>query len=158
MIVLLMLNELRIFVNNNSLLLIFNCSLCSMSSIFTKIIAWEIPSYKIYEDDMVYAFLDIHPTTRGHTLVVPKIEVDYFAEVPTQYMTALIIASQNIAKALDKATGCTRTQLLIAGRDVPHTHIHLIPSESIDDIRTSETLSLNDEEMKKIQEKIISCL
>ena len=73
-------------------------------------------------------------------------------------MTALIIASQKIAKALDKVTGCIRTQLLIAGRDVPHAHIHLIPSESIDNVRTSETLSLRDAEMKEIQEKIISFL
>ena len=107
---------------------------------------------------MVYAFLDIHPATRGHTLVVPKIEIDYFADVSAEYMTALIVSSQKIAKALDQATGCKRTQLLIAGRDVPHTHIHLIPSESIDDVRTSDTLSLSDKEMKEIQDKIISYL
>ena len=129
-----------------------------MSSIFTKIIANEIPSYKIYEDDKVYAFLDIHPHTRGHTLLVPKTEVDYFADLSEDYMTALMIASQTIAKALDKAIGCKRTQVLIAGRDVPHTHIHLIPSDSIDDVRTSDTLTLSDKEMKEIQEKIISCL
>ena len=124
-------------------------------SLFTQIIAWEIPSYKIYEDDMVYAFLDIHPITRGHTLLVPKMELDYFAQVPADYMTALILVSQKIALALDKATGCTRTQLLIAGRDVPHTHLHLIPSDSIEDVRTTQTLSLTDEEMKEIQKKII---
>jgi histidine triad (HIT) family protein len=127
-------------------------------TIFSRIIAGEIPSYKIYEDDMVYAFLDIHPYTRGHTLVVPKIEVDYFADLPADYANALMTASQMISKVLDKATGCKRTQLVIAGRDVPHTHIHLIPSESIDDIRKTSTLSLSDDEMKEIQEKIISCL
>ena len=129
-----------------------------MISIFSRIIANEIPSYKIYEDDMVYAFLDIHPHTRGHTLVVPKIEVDYFADLSEDYMTALIIVSQKISKALDKATGCKRIQLMIAGRDVPHTHIHLIPSDSIDDVRTSNTLTLSDDEMKEIQKKIISYL
>jgi len=127
-------------------------------TIFSRIIAGGIPSYKIYEDDMVYSFLDIHPHTRGHTLVVPKIEVDYFADLPADYATALMIASQTISKALDQATGCKRTQLLIAGRDVPHTHIHLIPSDSIDDVRTSDTLTLSDDEMKEIQEKIISYL
>ncbi len=127
-------------------------------TIFSRIIANEIPSYKIYEDDKVYAFLDIHPHTRGHTLLVPKTEVDYFADLSEDYMTALMIASQKIAKALDQATWCKRTQVLIAGRDVPHTHIHLIPSESIDDVRTWDTLTLSDDEMKEIQAKIISCL
>jgi histidine triad (HIT) family protein len=127
-------------------------------TIFSRIIANEIPSYKIYEDDKVYAFLDIHPHTRGHTLLVPKTEVDYFADLSEDYMTALMIASQKIAKALDKATGYKRTQLMIAGRDVPHTHIHLIPSESIDDVRTSNTLTLSDDEIKEIQEKIVSYL
>ena len=129
-----------------------------MSSIFTKIINQEIPSYKIYEDDLVYAFLDIHPHTRGHTLLVPKIEIDYFADLPEQYSTALMLISQKIAKALDKATGCKRTQLMIAGRDVPHTHIHLIPSDSIDDVRNSSTLDITKEEMLEIQESIISYL
>jgi histidine triad (HIT) family protein len=127
-------------------------------TIFSRIIANEISSYKIYEDDKVYAFLDIHPHTRGHTLLVPKIEVDYFADLSEEYMTVLIIVSQKISKALDQAIGCKRTQLMIAGRDVPHTHIHLIPSDSIDDVRTSDTLTLSDDEMKEIQEKIISCL
>lgn len=127
-------------------------------TIFSRIIAGEIPSYKIYEDDMVYAFLDIHPHTRGHTLVVPKLEVDYFVDLPADYATALMTASQMISKALDQAIGCKRTQLMIAGRDVPHTHIHLIPSDSIEDIRTSDILTFSDDDMKKIQEKIISCL
>ena len=129
-----------------------------MASLFSRIISNEIPSYKIYEDDKVYAFLDIHPHTRGHTLLVPKTEVDYFADLSEEYVTALMITSQKIAKALDQATGCKRTQLLIAGRDVPHTHIHLIPSDSIDDIHTSDILTFSDDDMKKIQEKIISCL
>lgn len=107
---------------------------------------------------MVYAFLDIHPATRGHTLVVPKIEIDYFAEIPAEYMTALIVVSQKIAKALDKATGCTRIQLVIAGRDVPHTHLHLVPSDSIADIQRSEKLSLSEEELKEIQQSIIEYL
>lgn len=127
-------------------------------TIFSRIISGEIPSYKIYEDDMVYAFLDIHPYTRGHTLVVPKIEVDYFADLSAEYATALMSVSQTISKALDQATWCKRTQLVIAGRDVPHTHIHLIPSNSIDDIHTNDTLSLNDEEMKEIQISIIASL
>ena len=91
-------------------------------------------------------------------MVVPKIEIDYFADVPLEYMTALMAPCQKIAKALDKATDCTRTQVLIAGRDVPHTHIHLVPSDSIDDVQRKEKLSLTDEEFKEIQKKIISYL
>lgn len=129
-----------------------------MTTIFSRIIAGEIPSYKIYEDEKVYAFLDIHPLTPGHTLLIPKIEVDYFAEVPADYATALMLAAQKISKALDQATGCKRTQLVIAGRDVPHSHLHLVPSESMQDIRKTETLTLSDQEMKEIQQKIISYL
>lgn len=129
-----------------------------MATIFSRIIAGEIPSYKIYEDEKVYAFLDIHPLTPGHTLLIPKIEIDYFAEVPADYATALMLAAQQISKALDQATGCKRTQLVIAGRDVPHSHLHLVPSESMQDIRKTETLTLSDQEMKEIQQKIISYL
>lgn len=129
-----------------------------MPTIFSRIIQGEIPSYKIYEDEKVYAFLDIHPLTPGHTLLVPKIEIDYFAEIPAEYASALMIAAQKIASALDQATGCKRTQLIIAGRDVPHCHLHLVPSESIQDIRKSETLNLSEQEMKTIQAKIIACL
>lgn len=127
-----------------------------MPTLFTRIINWEIPSYKIYEDELVYAFLDIHPLTPGHTLLVPKIEVDYFTDLPANYASALILAAQKIASALDKATACKRTQLFIAGRDVPHTHLHLVPSESIADIRKAETLSLSDEQMKAIQGQILA--
>lgn len=133
-------------------------TLSKMSTIFSRIIAGEIPAYKIYENELVYAFLDIHPLCPGHTLLVPKIEVDYFAQVPADYASALMLASQKIAQALDKATGCPRTQLMIAGRDVPHCHMHLVPSESIADIRKAETLSLSDEQMKAIQGQILHFL
>lgn len=127
-------------------------------TLFTRIINWDIPSYQIYEDEKVYAFLDIHPLTRGHTLIVPKIEVDYFADLPAEYAQALIVAAQNIATALDTAMQCKRTQMIIAGRDVPHCHIHLVPSESIADIRKAETLELSNEEMLTIQSRIVKCL
>lgn len=129
-----------------------------MVTIFTRIINWEIPSYKIYEDDLVYAFLDIHPLRPGHTLLIPKIEIDYFADLPAEYATALMLSAQKISKALDQATACKRTQLFIAGRDVPHTHLHLVPSESILDIRKAETLTLSDEEMISMQNLILSYL
>lgn len=132
--------------------------LITMSSLFTKIINGEIPSYKIYEDEKVFAFLDIHPSTLGHTLLVPKVEVDYFAQLPADYASALMAVAQKLAPILDQAMGTSRTQLLIAGWDVPHTHIHLIPSTSIADVRRAETLSLSDDEMRQIQAKIIALL
>ena len=129
-----------------------------MASIFSSIIAGEIPSYKIYEDELVYAFLDIHPLTPGHTLLIPKIEEPYFANLPQNYASALMLTAQKLAQALDKATWCQRTQLMIAGRDVSHTHLHLIPSNSMHDLRKEETLNLTPEEMKEIQSQILTFL
>ena len=129
-----------------------------MVTIFSRIIAGEIPSYKIYEDELVYAFLDIHPLTLGHTLLIPKIEEPYFANLPQNYASALMLTAQKLAQALDRATWCKRTQLMIAGRDVPHTHLHLIPSNSIHDLRKEETLDLSPEEMKEMQSQILNFL
>lgn len=129
-----------------------------MTSIFSRIIAWEIPSYKIYEDELVYAFLDIHPLTPGHILLIPKIEEPYFANLPQNYASALMLTAQKLAQVLDRATWCKRTQLMIAGRDVPHTHLHLIPSNSIHDLRKEETLDLSPEEMKEMQSQILNFL
>lgn len=125
-------------------------------SIFSRIIAGEIPCYKIYENEKVFAFLDIHPLTKGHTLLVPKIEVDYFAEVPADYAQELFLVAQKIALALDRSMWSKRTQLVIAGWDVPHTHLHLVPSENMEDIRKTQTLELSESEMLEIQQKILA--
>jgi histidine triad (HIT) family protein len=98
-----------------------------MASIFTRIINKEIPCYKIYENDKVISFLDINPVRDGHVLVVPKIEVDYFTEVPDDYYNAVFAAAKPIAKAIEKVIPCMRIGMLVEGVEVPHFHLHLIP-------------------------------
>ncbi len=115
----------------------FSLFIISMTSIFTKIINGEIPSFKIYEDEHTFAFLDIRPVQPWHTLVVPKIEVDYFTDVPEPYYSAVFQTAQKIAPAIQKATGCKRICTTIIGYEVPHFHYHLVPTNSMDDMRTS---------------------
>ena len=105
-----------------------------MSSIFTKIIEGVIPSHRIYEDPSVYAFLDVNPRQPGHTLVVPKIEVDYLFDLPPDEYAALWKAAGTVAEGLKKATGCARVVVIVLGYEVPHAHIHLIPSNNLSDI------------------------
>lgn len=97
-----------------------------MSSVFTKIIKGEIPCYKIYEDDKTFAFLDIHPETLGHTLVVPKLEVDKLYELPDEDYFAVMATAKKLAQHMEKVFG-TRTVWKVVGSDVPHAHVHLCP-------------------------------
>jgi len=106
----------------------------TMSSIFTKIIDGEIPSHRVYEDDAAYAFLDINPRQTGHTLVVSKIEVDYLFDLSTDEYAALWRAVNAVAKGLKAATACERVVVIVLGYEVPHAHIHLIPSNDLADI------------------------
>lgn len=129
-----------------------------MSTIFSRIIAGEIPSYKIYEDEYVYAFLDINPINLGHTLVVPKTEVDYFIDLEEPYYTAIFQAGKKIARAIQNASDCVRVGTIIAGWDVPHVHYHLIPMFKYNDLDPSKGKKRTDEEMKDIQQKIIDNL
>ena len=99
-----------------------------MPSVFSKIIKGEIPCYKIYEDDKTVAFLDIHPESRYHTLVIPKVEVDKIYELPDEDYDALMHAAKKLAKHMEKVTG-RRTLWKIIGTDVPHAHIHLMPQD-----------------------------
>lgn len=96
-------------------------------TIFSRIIKGEIPCYKIAENDRYFAFLDIRPVRPGHTLVIPKIEVDYLFDLEASTLSGLLEFAQPIAKAIDQATGCMRTGLVVEGLEVPHAHIHLIP-------------------------------
>lgn len=129
-----------------------------MASIFTKIINGEIPSYKVFEDEHTYAFLDINPINVGHTLVIPKIEIDYFLDVPEPYYSAVFNNSKLIAKAIHEATNCKRVGTIIAGWDVPHFHYHLIPMLDYTDLDFKKGKKRTEEEMKDIQSKIISNL
>lgn len=108
-----------------------------MASIFSKIVAGDIPSYKIAEDENYYAFLDINPLKKGHTLVIPKKEVDYIFDLDPNEMSGLHVFSQKIAKALDKTIPCKRVAVIVLGLEVPHAHIHLIPMDSESDVHFS---------------------
>lgn len=126
-------------------------------SIFTKIITGQIPSYKIAENDNFYAFLDISPLRPGHTLVVPKQEIDRFFELPSDILSELLVFAQPIAKAIEKSFPCNRCGIAVIGLEVPHAHLHLVPINTADDLNfTRPKLTLTKEEMMSCQEKILS--
>jgi len=129
-----------------------------MSTIFTKIINGEIPSYKIFEDELTYAFLDINPINIGHTLIIPKIETDYFLDVEEPYYSQVFKNAKLIGKAIHESTNCKRVGTIIAGWDVPHFHYHLIPMFGVEDLDFKKGKRRTEEEMKSIQEKIINLL
>ena len=122
-----------------------------MSSVFTKIINGEIPCYKIYEDDKTIAFLDINPETKGHTLVVPKVEIDKIYDLPDGYYEALMATVKKLAKHMEDTLG-TRTLIKVVGTDVPHAHVHLLPLD--ESWQYGKTLNLTEDEFKEIQSKL----
>ena len=125
-------------------------------TIFSKIIAGEIPSYKIAENEKFFAFLDIFPLVKGHVLVIPKTETDKFFDMPDAYLSEMLVFAKPIAKAIEKAFACNRCGLEVVGLEVPHAHLHLIPINSPDDLNfTRGKLSLNAGEFKESQEKIL---
>jgi len=126
-----------------------------MASIFTKIVNGEIPSYKIAEDENYYAFLDIFPLAKGHTLVIPKKETDYLFDLDDKTLSGLTVFAKRVAKAIDKAIPCKRVGIVVLGLEVPHAHIHLIPLNSEADASFSKPkLKLSEEEFKEIAQKI----
>ncbi|MBL7765334.1 MAG: HIT family protein [Chitinophagaceae bacterium] len=130
-----------------------------MASIFTKIIAGEIPSYKIAEDEHFYAFLDIFPLVMGHVLVVPKKEVDRMFDHENDILSKWLVFAKTIAKAIERAIPCQRCGMSVIGLEVPHAHMHLIPIQSADDLNfTRAKLSPGADELKAIQEAILQQL
>ncbi|MBO5964004.1 MAG: HIT family protein [Bacteroidales bacterium] len=128
-----------------------------MASIFTKIINGEIPSYKIAEDDKFYAFLDIAPLAKGHTLVVPKQEVDYIFDIEDELLAQMHIFSKKVAKAIQEAIPCEKVGMAVIGLDVRHAHIHLVPLQEVGDLNfAKEKLKLSSDEMKQTSELIAS--
>ena len=128
-------------------------------TIFSKIIAGQIPSYKIAESDKFFAFLDIYPVQKGHTLVIPKIEVDKIFDVPDEYLAELLVFAKPIAKAIESSFKCDRVNIITVGLEVPHAHVHLIPINHTNDMNLlNDKLKLSSEEMKEIQQKIVSKL
>jgi histidine triad (HIT) family protein len=128
-------------------------------SIFSKIIAGEIPSYKIAENDRFYAFLDIFPLAAGHTLVVPKKETDKIFDVDDADLAALLLFAKPIAKAIEASFPCDRVGIATIGLEVPHAHLHLVPINNADDLNfTRPKLKLTEEQMKAAQQKILQHL
>ena len=126
-----------------------------MASIFTKIIQGEIPSYKIAEDENFFAFLDINPLAKGHTLVVPKKEVDYIFEIEDDLIKDFFAFSKKIALGIDKVIPCKRVGVAVVGLEVPHAHIHLIPLNTIYDIDFKQPkLKFTSEEFEEIAASI----
>jgi histidine triad (HIT) family protein len=130
-----------------------------MPSIFSRIIAGEIPSYKIAENEHFYAFLDVFPMVHGHTLVVPKHETDYIFDLNEQLLSEMLLFAKPIAKAIEKAFPCERCGLSVIGLEVPHAHLHVVPINSADDLNfTRSKLKLTADELKEVQEKILQHL
>ncbi len=128
-----------------------------MASIFTKIVNGEIPSYKIAEDENYYAFLDIMPVAKGHTLVIPKKEVDYLFDLDNETYTGLQLFVKKVAEGLKRAIPCVKVGVLVLGLEVPHAHIHLIPMQTEGDLLNfSKKLKLSAEEFAEIRDKIAS--
>lgn len=126
-----------------------------MATIFSKIVAGEIPSYKVAEDDKFYAFLDINPLVKGHTLVVPKREVDYIYDLSDEELAAMHVFAKHVALAIQKVFPCRKVGEAVIGLEVPHAHIHLIPIQNESDMLFSNPkLKLSDEEFKSIAESI----
>ena len=125
-----------------------------MSSIFTKIVNGEIPCYKIAEDENFLAFLDVNPNAKGHTLCIPKKEIDKIFDIEDDLYLKLMAFSKNIAIALEKAVPCKRVGMAVVGLEVPHAHVHLIPLNEMDEMRFQNKVSLTKAEFEKLAEEI----
>lgn len=125
-----------------------------MSSIFTKIINGEIPCYKIAEDDNFFAFLDINPNAKGHTLCIPKQEVDKIMDLDEETYLGLMAFSRKIGKALEAAIDCNRVGITVIGLEVPHVHVHLIPLNAMKEATFQHKVSMSNEEFKEIADRI----
>lgn len=125
-----------------------------MSSIFTKIINGEIPAYKIAENDKFLAFLDVNPNAKGHTLCIPKQEINKIFDMEEDLYLELMQFSRKIAIALEKAIECKRVGMAVVGLEVPHTHVHLIPLNEMDEMRFSNKVKLEKEEFERVVKEI----
>lgn len=130
-----------------------------MASVFTKIVNGEIPSHKIDEDEKYLAFLDINPLAKGHTLVIPKEEVDYIFDLENELLANMMPFAKRVARAIDKVMDCKRVGIAVLGLEVPHAHVHLIPINNLGDINfANPKLEISNEELAKIAEKIRQAL
>jgi histidine triad (HIT) family protein len=128
-------------------------------TIFSKIIAGEIPSYKIAEDENFIAFLDVFPLVKGHVLVVPKTEVDKIFDLPDHYLSSMLVFAKPIAHAIEKTMDCNRCGISVMGLEIPHAHMHLVPINSANDLNfTQPKIKLSEEEMEAVRTKIVEAL
>ena len=125
-----------------------------MSSIFTKIVNREIPCYKIAEDENYLAFLDVHPNAKGHTLCIPKKEINKIFDMDEELYLGLMKFSRTVAKAVEKTVECKRIGVAVVGLEVPHTHVHLIPLHDMDDMRFQRKVSLTKDEFEQLASDI----
>lgn len=125
-----------------------------MATIFTRIIKGEIPCYKIAEDENYFAFLDINPVQKGHTLVIPKEEGDYIFSMDDEKVAGLMAFAKKVAKAIEKAVPCSRISVAVLGLEVPHTHVHLVPISTEKDFNFKEKQQVSPEEMEQIAASI----
>ncbi len=125
-----------------------------MTTLFTKIIKGEIPAYKILENDKFLAFLDIRPIKPGHTLVIPKCEVDYIFDLDDQLLSQILVFSKKVAKMIAKVVDCKRVGIMVAGLEVPHAHVHLVPITSLGDLNFSNAKEVDQNQLREMAEKI----
>ena len=125
-----------------------------MASIFTKIVNGEIPCYKIAEDDNYLAFLDVNPNAKGHTLCIPKQEINKIFDMEEEHYLGLMKFSRKVAKAVEKSVECKRIGVAVVGLEVPHDHLHLIPLQDMDDMRFQRKTSLSPEEFQELAKEI----
>ena len=129
-----------------------------MASIFTKIVNGEIPCYKIAEDENYLAFLDVNPNAKGHTLCIPKQEINKIFDMEEEHYLGLMKFSRKVAKAVEKSVECKRIGVAVVGLEVPHVHVHLIPLQDMDDMRFQRKTSLSPEEFQDLAKQIASNL
>ena len=129
-----------------------------MSSLFTKIVNGEIPCYKVAEDENYLAFLDVNPNAKGHTLCIPKQEINKIFDMEENHYLGLMKFSRKVAKALEKSVECKRIGVAVVGLEVPHVHVHLIPLQDMDDMRFQRKTSLTPEEFQDLAKQIASNL
>lgn len=125
-----------------------------MATLFTRIVKGEVPCYKIAEDENYFAFLDIRPINPGHTLVIPKKEVDYFFDLEDETLSGLMVFAKKVSKMIEKVVECERIGVMVAGLEVPHVHIHLVPISSISDLSFAKAKPASKDALAKLAENI----